>query len=323
MPGIQLDPLTRIVNVNWGGGAIEIIPAAFIQQALGVTTIPNCRRLTISTWFRFPSGTQNGNYPIFIFGGDNYESSFPSYVNVTVVGGLIRDVWCDINGPVFQTSGGASSTQSLPGSTLTVLDNVPRPNPNPRTYGLDEWHHLYLIADVGDFDTEGAGGWGIASVDGTGDRRTLYAYINGISAFYYHDFPAGQVPIFGGPTGLPFSSGTGILVLGLPIGIPMTREWDGFLSQTTFMMCDFQCWFGRYLGPSGVSNFIREGKRVPTSVAEEAYGSPTVLLAKGGAEGGIINKGTGGEFSKVLGGEFTPAGAINTFSPAPPLWTET
>ena len=328
---VDEDFFQTIVNVGWGGKAIEVQPAAYIEEV--VSTIPQNRRaMSFSTWFRYPVETASGSYTLIQFGGDFPDSS-PSSIRTAVSNNRISDIFCQAKGPTYFVPDRVDPTlpmvgplqQSLVANTAGGHVNVNFTSPAVvPTWTLGGWHHLFISLDVGSADTDGDRGWGLATALGDGDLRRMYIYIDGVSAAYYWVHPFGEVTILGGNfvNFETYAAARGIVVSGMPMGVPMTREWDGFIGNTVVELCDMQIWFNRFIDPTSSSNlqkFVREQKRIPTTVAEAAFGPPTVLLAKGGATGGIINKGTDGTFTKLLGGPFTAPGAIVNYPP-PPIW---
>lgn len=255
------------------------MPTLLRQEA---TTVADTSDITISFWFRFPSGTLAGETSFFEFGDPSGEIS---WISASTNGSTVGSITAHFESPTY-----------LPDfDSFKIADNI-----GATTFALGAWHHIIVATSFG---------W-TSSVNAAGPWP-LWIYVDGASRGQGGGSVTG-VSSVGGP---PPRAGTGILVQGTEIAIPHQLANTRGLNDTTFQMADFQAWFGTYINPSVAANFAKFvtisngiGRPVNPAIARAAFGQQTFLFT-GNKNQFSVNRGDGGAM--------TQSGALNNFTPIP------
>jgi len=118
--------------------------------------------------------------------------------------------------------------------------------------------------------------------------------------------------LYGYRLSMPFGAtpdpGTGILINGTPIGLPIVPNTITEVDPPTRRRyADVQGWFGTFIDPTDPANYAKfvtlshggaNGTNVKPSVAAASFG-PQSLLFTGGKNRFYTNRGIGGAFTKV------------------------
>jgi hypothetical protein len=191
-------------------------------------------------------------------------------------------------------------------------------------FTFDEWHHIFVAADLSHADTFGnfpytSGGFHVPNVPSSFSRnRIIEIYFDGVRATGRYETSAKLPPPNG--TSNPDWNDVGWQANAPSAVVPAVVNGYEF-SMPTFVETTYnpgiryaacQIWLGQYIPPGNLGSFIDvDGGLVLPNVAQRLYGSPTFLFDGGAAT-----------FAKnQSGGSTTLQGTLDDYAPYPRLST--